>query len=392
MNQKDILNTLGDIDPALVPEPAPKKRNAWKIPVTVAACLVLVLGGAMGLIRPWELRKVDLGGMTRLYRSKAASAERALIFPWEYQPAYERYHAMTLEGRPYRTRANTLSPALVGEALGTAEGFGYDIYTEATYTQSLPVYIIRGIDPELLVAVALEGQYYVYMRDSYDPPATLGEFWEEYDLSQTLSLSTFSLVQDHTAQGHYRLTGEDSPILELLQRSREAEYAELELKHYDPKAEPVRRISFTVTSEPLGIYKKSFRVSSDGWLDTNIAEYGYAFYIGEEVAEAIIGYALENSQKTEPEPYSYTLCGTVTEIGEDYFLLDDGILAAGDGMVFRVSTEDLRIRRWLEFGGIGVGDLISVSYSGGIEDGTVVGAYTLSEAFLTNDGHVLIPE
>lgn len=391
MNQKDILNALNHIDPAFIGETAPKKRRFPKW-LAAAACLVLVLGCAVGLLRPWQLRQIDLGGVTRLYRKSSASSETALIFPWEYRPVYDRYHAMTFRGEAYRTRANTLSPELLGEALGEAEASGYDIYTETAYTEVFPVYAIAGIDPSLLVAVEQEGRFYVFMKDAYSPPATLGEFLDSYCLAETLSLESFALVQDFSVQKHYRLTGEDAAIWKLLQSCREAEYLELELNHYDPKAEPVQRVSFIATSEPLGIYKKSFRISSDGYLDTNLAEYGYVFHIGEDTARAIIDYALANCRETEPEPYTYTLCGTVTEIGEDYFLLDDGILAAGKGMVFRVSTEDLRIRRWLEFGGVGIGDLISVSYTGGIENGNVLGPYDIAKAFLSSDGHVLIPE
>lgn len=391
MNQKDILWALNGIDPALVTEAAPRKRRFPKW-LAAAACLLLVLGGAAGIIRPWQLRRVDLGGVTRLYRKGAASGETALIFPWEYRPVYDRYHAMTFRGEEYRTRANTVSPELLGEPLGEAEAFGYDIYTETTHTQAFPVRAITGIDPSLLVAVEQEGVYYVFMKDDYSPPATLGEFLDGYRLAEALPLESFALMEDHSVQKHFRLTADDGPIWELLLSCREAEYLELELKAYDPEEEPVQRVSFTATSEPLGIYKKSFRISSDGYLDTNVAEYGYVFRIGEEAARAIIDYALANSRETDPEPYTYTLCGTVTEIGENYFLLDDSVLAAGKGMTFRVSTEDLRIRRWLEFGGVGIGDLISVSYTGGIENGTVTGAYDIAEAFLSADGHVLIPE
>ena len=98
---------------------------------------------------------------------------------------------------------------------------------------------------------------------------------------------------------------------------------------------------------------------------------------------------------TEMEPYEYRLSGTVTDIRDGYLLLDDGVLAAnGKGITFRVPTEDLIIRRWLEFGGIGVGDLIVVSYTGGIsQDGTntVYGPTALKEAFLA-DGVVYVPE
>ena len=160
---------------------------------------------------------------------------------------------------------------------------------------------------------------------------------------------------------------------------------------FDSPANEGQRVSFTATSEKLGIYKKGVSISAGGYLDTNIAEYGYVFYIGEEAAQAIIDYVLENSTKAEPEPYDYRLTGTVTEICDGYFLLDDSVLAAGKGMTFRVPTEDLLISRWLDFGGIGVGDLIAVSYTGGIKEGTVQGAYNISPAFLA-DGQVLIPE
>ena len=116
---------------------------------------------------------------------------------------------------------------------------------------------------------------------------------------------------------------------------------------FDSPANEGQRVSFTATSEKLGIYKKGVSISAGGYLDTNIAEYGYVFYIGEEAAQAIIDYVLENSTEAEPEPYDYRLTGTVTEICDGYFLLDDSVLAAGKGMTFRVPTEDLLISRWL---------------------------------------------
>ena len=387
MNQKDILNALGDIDPALIPALPVKKKKTRKPLAAIAACLTLIVAGTLGLTRPWQLRKVDLGGVTRLYRNTSSQTESgSLIFPWEYRPIWDQFTSLTRNDRSYRSRAKSISPELLGESLGMGTASGYDIYTETTPQQDFPVYAIRGIDPELLIAVELDGVYWVYMQDDYAPPATLGEFLAGYQLAENITLTSFSLSEDYSSQGYYRLTDGDLPIWELLESCREAAY--LELDPFHPQA---KSLIFSATSEALGIYKKSFRISSDGYLDTNIAEYGYAFYIGEEVANAIIDYALSNSQTAELEPYCYYLSGTVTEIGEDYFLLDDSLLAAGKGMRFKVPTEDLLIRRWLEFGGIGVGDFITVTYYGGIEDGTVIGAYSLSRSYLA-DGHVLIPE
>ena len=42
MNQKDILNALGDIDSALIPELPVKKQRSWKRPAAIAACLIMM--------------------------------------------------------------------------------------------------------------------------------------------------------------------------------------------------------------------------------------------------------------------------------------------------------------------------------------------------------------
>lgn len=388
MNPTDISAALNDIDPVMVTEAAPKEKrptHRW----LVAACLVLVVGLSLGLIRPWQLYTVDLGGVARLYRERSYSQDAALIFPWAYRPLYDQFGNMTLEGREYRTRANTVSEGLLGEYLGQCEAFGYDIYTESTHEKDFPVYTIEGIDPALLVAVEQVGSYYVFMQEEYAPPATLGEFLDGYDLARTLPLEGFTLYTEGYEGEYRRLTDPEAGgahIWDALSACREAEYLE-----QDRFSDPVRRVTFIATSEELGIYKKVFTVNSDGYVDTNIAEYGYAFYIGEEAAAAIIDYASENSQKAAQEPYLYYLAGTVTEICDGYFLLDDSALSVGKGMTFKVPTDDLEISRWLDFGGIGVGDFISVSYTGGIVDGTVQNPCDLAKAFLA-DGNVLIPE
>ena len=389
MNPKDIAAALNDIDPVLVAESAPKQKKKttyrW---LAAAACLVLLAG--VGLLRPWQLYRVDLGGVTRLYRAYAPRTESgALIFPWEYRPLYDQYHAMTLEGKAYRTRANTISEDLLGDYLGHGEAFDYDIYTESTNTQEFPVYAIAGIDPKLLVAVEQGGQYYVFMEEAYDPPADLGEFLDGYALPKVLTFEGFTLFTEGYEGEYRRLTDSKAGtayIWQILSECREAAY-----KEQEPFAEAVHRVTFTATAEPLGIYKKAFTVKSDGFLDTNIAEYGYAFYIGEEAAATIIDYVTENSREARQEPYQYSVAGIITEIRDGYFLLDNSALAAGKGMVFKVPTDDLRISRWLDFGRVEVGDTVSVTYTGGIEDGTVQDPVDLSPAILEN-GNVLIPE
>lgn len=389
MNPKDIVQALNDVDPALVQDSEVKKRRS-PLPWVAAACLALVLAG-VAIIQPWQLHQVNLGGMNRLYRGRSLSHETALIFPWEYQPVYERYNGMAFEGIQYRTRAKTIDRELLTEELGLCQVSGYDIYTDTTTTAEYPVYGIRGIGGRLLVAVQLDESYYVFMQEEYAPPATLGDFLTGYSLPQVLPLEGYYLKTEKEPSQYRCLTGDSAEIWALLSLCRDAPYVEEDPWYRSPEG----TVSFAATSQTLGIYKKTFGITPDGYLVTNIMEWGYTYDIGTEAAAKILAYVSEHSEPAEAEPYEYRLAGVITEIGDGYFLLDDGILAAnGKGVTFRVSTEDLIISRWLDFGGIGLGDLVVVSYTGGIsQDGTnTVCDPTRVSAAILSDGSVLVPE
>ena len=155
-------------------------------------------------------------------------------------------------------------------------------------------------------------------------------------------------------------------------------------------------ICFTATSEALGIYKKVLYITEDGYLKTHIFEYGYLYEIGTEAADQIISHVRAHSTETVFEPYEYKIAGTVTMIGDDYVLVDDTVVCRDpeDGMVFKVPTDDIRVRRCVEFGGVGVGDIVMVSFRGDIdvEAGNVIrGAVSIDQGFL-EDGYVAVPE
>lgn len=105
---------------------------------------------------------------------------------------------------------------------------------------------------------------------------------------------------------------------------------------------------------------------------------------------------MKNAQKEEMEPYAYSLAGTLTEIGDGYVLVDDSILCADqrDGMVFKVLTSDLRIRRCIEFQKMEVGSIVVVTFTDpvNVEDGNVInGAISVSRGAIS-DGSVVVPE
>jgi len=369
--------------------------NAWGL---AAACFVLVmLLGGIKVYAEGDANTTMIGGVERNYKYFGAStAELAIVWPKEYQTIYERYNGMIFEGRGYRTKANAIGTELLGEVLGTCSAQEYDIYTDTTYTEEFEVRRIRDVAPELLVAVGMEDQFYVYMQEEYDPPQTLGQLLDMAELPQTLKLNRFSVNEGHTSKGYYTME-DDSYIWQLLTECSDAPViGEKESDDWDWGMGERNYLSFTATSEALGIYKKVFYVTEDGYVKTNIFEYGYLYDIGEDAAGEIISHAKVHAVEAEFEPYEYRLAGKLTVVEDDHVLIDDSVLCRNpsDGMVFWVPLDDIRVRRCIEFGGLTVGDIVVVSFRGDIDvdAGNVIrGAVSLEKGYL-HDGQVAVLE
>ena len=372
-----------------------KKKTGWIKWVAAAACVSLaVLAGFAGnsLLRAQKEPQTVIGGIPREYKNaNVLGSESAIIWPWEYQTISEQYTALKLGEKEYNSGGRAIDASLLGEVIGDYEVTGYDIYTEKEYRLSTEVCRIKGIAEELMVAVKLGEEFVVFKYREYDPPATFGDVLDNYSLPETIHFERFTVYESHTDMGHYCLE-KDGGIWEILSACRDAKFVGDDAWGYDEG----KYISFTATSEALGVYKKVFYVTADGYVKTNIFDWGYIFEIGEEAAGQIIAYATENSEEAESEPYTYSLAGTLVEITDGYILIDDSVLCTdpNDGMVFLVPTDDLRISRCIDFGGIGVGDIVVVYFNGSIDAdaGNVVeGAYSLSEGILY-DGGVAVPE
>lgn len=370
-----------------------KRRPAWQKWGSLAACLAVILASILVIPTRDNGDVVILGGIERRYKDITVSGgELDIDWPWEYKTVCEKYPTVYFAGEEYRTRAREIGEALLGEAIGTCEGVGYDIYQDKTYTESFAVRRIRGVEEDRLVAVEMEGAFYVYMGNTESRPATLGGVLAAYDLTNTLTLDRFSLCEGYEAKGYYTLA-DDGPLWELLSVCGQGEAVPDGTEwHYGGR----RYVSFTVSSEALGAHRLAFCITEDGYVNTNLFGFRYLYFIGEEAARRLIAYATENGEATEPVPYGYTLSGTLTEIGDGYLRIDDSVLCAeeSEGMVFKVLTEDLRIRRCVECADLSVGDTVVVRFTGEIRsdaDHTVEGAYSLYPGTLI-DGDLVVPE
>ena len=395
-----IAETMGEIDADLVSASAKERRKAkkpWvKWSVLTAACLcVIVLAGVIVLpmmlggddVLPSEPREtVSFGDLERNYKTQdVVGAESAIAWPTEYLSAMEKHTYIVWSFRNYVTSGMAVQPQNLGEKLGNY--LGYEVRE------------IKGAPREHVIALGIEGVYYAYRhRDGYDDkPETLGELFDRYNLAKVLELDNFSTADDkyHHSTGYYGLTADDAYIIEILASCRDAKaYADSD---FWPGSEPY--LSFTVTSDALGVYKKALYITEDGYLWTNVFEYAYIYEIGTEAAGKIIEYAMTNSVEKPMEPYEYRLAGTLVKIEDGYAYIDDSIMCVdeSEGMVFRVSTEDVRVSRCLveEMTGIKVGDLVMITFRGGVdlEDGNLIlDARSIDKAHLTQEGDAVVPE
>ena len=264
------------------------------------------------------------------------------------------------------------------DSIGDREIIGELIGTCKVYEEDVEVYSIKGIQKEALVAVELDGDFYVYANENIQKPQTFGEFLEIYSLQEYIEFNKFSVCEGYEEKGIYKID-DDLPIWEIL---LECEAVELEDTDEFLAEGSDNYLSFSITSEALGAYKQVIAISEEGYLDTNVLEVGCTYYIGEEAALNIIQYAKENSVETEYEPYEQTVAGLVIEKSKEYIWVDDSSLCANvqDGNIYEISTEDIRIRRCIELEDVQIGDVVVISYHDDIgDDNEIPGAFSMSK-------------
>ena len=392
-----IINAVGLIDDDLIAAAlvtsevsvSKRKRPFVKWAVLAASLAVVILAGAIVLpmmlggddVLPQSNRNTVLfGDLERNYKTQNAIGEEiAIDWPDKYLSAVEKHSRIIWSFKEYSTMQMPVATEHLGDKLGNYLGF--------------EVRKIKGIDPEHAIALRIEDVYYNYRcYQGFDKiPATLGELFDLYNLSEVMELDRFT-EHERREETYYALTDDDY-IIEVLSSCRDAKlYADGD--RWEMRDE---YLSFTMTSDALGVYKKAMYITKDGYLWTNMFEYAYIYEIGTEAAGKIIDYAIANSTEKETyEPYEYRLAGTLTKIEDGYAYIDDSVMCVDpdEGMVFRVSMEDIRIRRCIEYAGVGEGDFVVVTFRGGIdlEDGNLIlDARSIEEAYLS-DGGAVVPE
>lgn len=414
MNSNDILDALEHIDEETVKnakEPPKKNRKAFWISMgSIAACFVLVLLVTHILKKTpsQSIRESNPFGIAFAgdYRERNAtqlmSSESAILWPWEYRIICNQYTLVEYNGISYQCRVSysgtPLEPSFVGAKLGDATAQGSD-YVPAeggnVYYTPCEVYEIEGVDSSRFLAIKYTGQdnYYVFMQDSYNPPATLGDLITGLNLPKTFPFTSF--IREADGSDRRGLTAADSEALWKMF----AHHASAPTLSGTPVTDALslgkRLISFTVDAPALGVSNLSWTLTENGYLSTNIENYGYYYDLGKDAVNEILAYAL--SHKTDaPQKELYSLVGEVTEIGEDYIKVDDTLCMKNpkDGMEFTVKLNDLRVKRYVLCGYLKVGSHVWIRHTGTVTgDPTQINtAYELDTGRINADGTILIPE
>lgn len=392
MKTPRFSNAIGNLDDDLIEAAAvcKKKSNLWLRWGSLAACFsVLIIAGA--LVLPSLLDGVlTPGGTNNRYKDFIIqSGELAMVWPWEYQTVYEKYTEVKIDGIEYRSHGRPVSEDLVGDLIGTYTVLGIEEIEGTKHTEDFEVYQLKYADKSQFVAVKMEGTCYVFKKDKYEPPYTLGELFELVELPKAIELNRFSVNGDSPSKKHFTLSNDDY-VWEILAGCENAPFVE------DEKwvAHDRDYYSFAVTSETLGVYKVAMYITADGYLWTNAFNYQYLFDIGGEAAGKIIKYVKENSTEAEYEPYQNTIVGKITEITDEYLLLDDSALCNNpeDGIIYKILLNDLRISRYAESGAIRVGENIQITYEGEIDETNTIDSAISASDVIISGGDVLIPE
>lgn len=397
-----IADAMGYLDDDLVSGAAgeTKKTKAWGKWGSIAACFAVVLIAGIAVLPSFlggNVAAGSEGGDTS--RKDVVTFESAILWPWEDLTVYEKYARIEVDGKVYEGQMREIGASLLGERLGSYEGRGYEnvaMGEDIEHRETFDVYAIHGVSSSdkvaaECVAVEMEGKYYVFRRGDYAPPETLGELMASVALPEVLELKGYSRNGDGVDAQHFCLA-DDAYIWEVLSGCSDAKYVEHDNQTWHER----EHISFGITSEALGIYKKTFTITADGYLATNAFEWGYLFEIGEEAAGKIMRYAAGHSTEAEFEPYRRMVAGRVAEITDGYLVVDDSVLYENpaDGRMYKIPLDDLRIRRYVEYRMVKVGDTVAVEYEGEIDPAAgnlVQGAVSISRGRIV-DGDVLIPE
>ncbi len=214
----------------------------------------------------------DLGLLKRM----VVNEETAIEKQWDAKSIDEQFLSFQKNETEYVSRTKQIPAGQTGAYLYDVVISGQDIYNDEIHTANAKVYRIRGISPDCAVAVRFQGYNTYYSYTSFNfAPATLGEFADALNLTNTLSFGDV-----YRADGAILESYDASVLKTVLEDCRDCEWRGDEQAYNFVFGVPV-------SVDLLGIENKGMRFTEDGYLTTNLMEQRYTFYIGEDKVQEI---------------------------------------------------------------------------------------------------------
>lgn len=368
-------------------------RAPWLKWGGAAACLImLVLTSVILLPSTLGKNKQDMGDGRYKSFTLQGQESTAIIWPWEYQTVGEKYRTMIVNGMEYANTGHKVSETMLKSALGTFDVTGYDEIKEESHVITGEAYELNDVAASRILAVKLEDGYYVFRNFEYLPAGTLGELLDQANLPKLINLNWFEERGKDSKDKRFVLSDASCLWNVLAQECREAKFVEDQTWMVQKR----EYLGFSISSEALGIENVALYVTGDGYLWTNAFGWQSLYDIGEEAAGEIIQNCREHCTEIEAQPFSNAVIGTVTEITEEYFLVDDTVLCKDpkDGITYKVLLNDLRISRYVQMNLIKAGDMVEVLYRGQMdeENDHAIREATYASKVTIVEGKAYIPE
>lgn len=426
-NGKRFLERMNEIDDELLLRSegasASNKNNGVykKLILIVAAafllCAMVLTAAGLFIRKPWndaddgegDILTVPISDVywvdTRERNGKHARTEQhAYVWPWNCRDVYNQYTSVTVGKNEYVSRVSYYGGEVLANQIAKkvcdAEAVGYDEYSSLNnkedYYLSIKceVFEIKGVDSNRIVAVKYDGYdgYYAFLSEDREQLNTFGELVSALDLTQKIKLNSVYYDEENDGNDtdeHYALSDENSDALwNILKECFDAPSVDSSL--YDRSK---RKLSFAIDSDTLGVNNLSFSFNSEGYLWTNIEDYAYVYYLGEDAVNEIFDFAVKNKLMIYLPEEQY-LVGIVTEIGEDYIKVDDSVLMKNpdEGIEFTVSANHMNIRRYIVSGYLTVGSTVRIKHGYILKEyhTQIDNAVNLEECIITPDGDALV--
>lgn len=333
---------------------------------------MLVLGTAAMLLAGCSsvsAQTVYIDGIERKYKATTVSAseDSARIYPWDEMSESERYSIVYFLDQSY-SWLSQISEDKLGDDLGTGTAFGFDSSVdtedsaEGEHTKQCVVRSVIGLSPDQVIAVELEDGWYSARKDEYDPPLTLGELLNRYNMAETFKVNSFEANNDPMSP--YELD-DDSEVWNILTACSQAPFVEDNSLIRDQLGSLKDTVLLSADCDN-GVFGAWFMIYPTGYLETNAEMYGYYYEIGDEAAGKLIDYAEENGVRIPYEPSEKTVTGIMTSKDDSFIYVDDSSLCVNeqDGITFKIAR-NIYVDRVIK--DIPDGQTITVWYDGQVE-------------------------